>query len=440
VHAGIMDLRPSGRRRRHLTRAIMKLAFFGPLPPSTTGIADYDAALLPLLRNDYEIDVFVQEKCPGAHSHADFYSRNLQYPYDLCLYQMGNSPFHEYVYGYLFQNPGAVVFHDTCLLHSRSEMLLKRQMTEEYRNELRAVYPEHAEEIANAIIPSAAGDALFYQFPLFELVLRSSLAAATHTHFAAKQLSISETPVVTIPHLTLKGGNDSKREEYRGKFVIASFGYVTKAKRIDLLLQAVAEIRTEFESIFCVIVGDIEDRVQLDRDIQRFGLNDSVSITGRVDLQDFLGWMGRADAIVNLRFPSAGEMSGTLIRALATGKPVIISRLQSLQEIPDDAALRVRPDYELSDLKQALSNLLRNSNLRRQLSAKAQNYIHQNHTPQAVRERYGKLIQTAIDRKSQFRTIELPLHLQSAKHILNSYLRNSVFKNLHLPTAFLNSI
>src|SRR6185295_10274301 len=118
-----------------------RIAFFGPLPPSSTGIADYNEALLPLLRKDFEVDVFQQ------HTHADFFSKHYQKPYDLNLYQMGNSLFHEYMYGYLFQNPGVVVFHDYCLLHSRSEMLLEKGFFHEYRQELAAVYPEQAEQI-----------------------------------------------------------------------------------------------------------------------------------------------------------------------------------------------------------------------------------------------------------------------------------------------------
>ena len=113
-----------------------RIAFFGPLPPLQTGIADYNAALLPLLRQDYEIDVFLPGSSSSAHAyhHGEFLTRNQLDPYDLTLYQMGNQPkFHEYMYGYLYQHPGAVVFHDYCLHHSRADMLLKRNMHAEYR-------------------------------------------------------------------------------------------------------------------------------------------------------------------------------------------------------------------------------------------------------------------------------------------------------------------
>ena len=84
-----------------------KIAFFGPLNPIPSGISDYDEQLLPLLREHYEIDVFVDGNVQQEHvfSHADFYRRNRLSPYDLNLYQMGNSLVHEYMYGYLFHYP-----------------------------------------------------------------------------------------------------------------------------------------------------------------------------------------------------------------------------------------------------------------------------------------------------------------------------------------------
>jgi glycosyltransferase involved in cell wall biosynthesis len=337
-----------------------RIAFFGPLPPSTTGIADYDEALLPLLRKDFEVDVFLQQPFPNREgfSHADFFSKHFQNPYDLTLYQMGNSLFHEYMYGYLFQNPGVVIFHDYCLLHSRSEMLLEKGFFLEYRDELAAVYPEQAEQIADTIISSAAGDLLFYQFPFFDLVLRSSLAAAAHTDFAVKKLSTSQTPVIKIPHLELPGATPIQDDPAAGKFVIATFGYVTGAKRISTLLEATAEIGRQYPDVLTVIAGDVEDRAALNQQVESLGIGGQVMVTERLPITEFLQWMGRADVIVNLRYPSAGEMSGTLVRALSSSKPVIISRLAGLQEIPEDAVLRVRPDREKSDLKKALLALI----------------------------------------------------------------------------------
>jgi glycosyltransferase involved in cell wall biosynthesis len=409
-----------------------RIAFFGPLPPLNTGVADYNEALLPMLRQHYEIDVYVSDsKAPGEGLfHGEFLIRNQQNPYDLTLYQMGNQPdFHEYMYGYLFQHPGAIVFHDYCLHHSRAGMLLKRSMRSEYREELKFAYPQHAEQLGNAMISFAAGDLLYFHYPLFELVLRSSLAAGVHTDAAVQKLQISETPVIKIPQIELPDGN-CKSDRLPGKTVVASFGFVTQAKRVSTILNGISSIRDHTPDLVYVIVGAVEDPKDLNVQINKLGLADQVIVTGHTDMKDFREWMTRADIIVNLRYPSAGEMSSTLIQALGLGKPVIISRLLALQEIPENAVLRVRPDREEEDLKRALGELLQKPELRTQLSFSARKYIQEHHSTEKVLKSYRNLIETAIQRKASYIAPPLPAHLQSGREIIRQNLLNTSFNNV----------
>jgi glycosyltransferase involved in cell wall biosynthesis len=353
-------------------------------------------------------------------------------PYDLALYHMGNQPrFHEYMYGYLFQQPGAVLFHDYCLHHSRADMLLKRNMTEEYRQELQYVYPEQAERIANAAITFAAGDLLFFHYPLFELIVRASLAAGAHTDAAVRKLQICETPVIKIPCLQMEGGTLTDNGIYPGKMILASFGYATRAKRISTILETIAEVRAQHNNLLYVIVGALEDQTGILRQIEALRLEEFVLVTGHVEMPEFLKWMSRADIILNLRYPSAGEMSSTLIRALASGKPVIVSRLLDVQEIPENAVLRVRPDHEQRDLKAVLVALLRDPDLRSRLSTNARKYIEGHHTPQKAREKYQLLIETALERRSNFIVPPLPAHLRSGAEILKEHLLKTTFEQMN---------
>lgn len=410
-----------------------RIAFFGPLPPLNTGIADYDSALLPLLREDYEIDVFAPERSPHSRAfhHGEFLLKHQLQPYDLLLYQMGNQPrFHEYMYGYLFQHPGAVVFHDYCLHHSRADMLLKRNKIEDYRQELQAVYPDQARRIANAAVTFSAGDLLFFYYPLFELIVRSSLAAAAHTQEAVKKLQICDTPVVRIPLIQLPAAKGTNEGMAPGATVIASFGYATHAKRISTILESVAQILPEHPDVRYVIVGSVEDPAWLQQRIDSLNIGQAVVVTGHVEMPNFLIWMARADIVVNLRYPSAGEMSATLIQALATGKPVIISRLLNLEQIPEDVVMRVRPDREKEDLTSSLKKLIRDPKLREQLSVKAKTFIEKHHSPEMVREGYARLIEAAMERKPEFQSPSLPVHLRSANEMLRDNLIQTSFAGL----------
>jgi len=65
----------------------VKIAFFSPLPPAKSGIADYAAALLDAMRTLAQVDAF-------AETPASFDPDR----YDAILYHLGNNPFHSYVY------------------------------------------------------------------------------------------------------------------------------------------------------------------------------------------------------------------------------------------------------------------------------------------------------------------------------------------------------
>jgi hypothetical protein len=86
----------------------MRPAYFTPLPPSKSGIADYNSELLPYLAKGAEISVFVAEgdelrenhgradfEIHGANDFDDIHARR---PFDLCVYHQGNNPYHEYIY------------------------------------------------------------------------------------------------------------------------------------------------------------------------------------------------------------------------------------------------------------------------------------------------------------------------------------------------------
>src|SRR5262249_46614684 len=112
---------------------LTRLAFLTPLPPASTGIADYSAEVLALLAPRYEIDVFHAQdavdggRLPagcGVHHASTFLTRHREQPYALAIHQLGNGPAHDFVYPFLPQLPGLVVLHDLVLHHARARMFL----------------------------------------------------------------------------------------------------------------------------------------------------------------------------------------------------------------------------------------------------------------------------------------------------------------------------
>ena len=84
----------------------MRVAYYSPLPPSRSGVADYSALLLPALRA--RIDVVVAS--PGRFRRPP--------KADVALYHVGNDPeAHGWIAEALSRRPGVVVLHDFVLHH-----------------------------------------------------------------------------------------------------------------------------------------------------------------------------------------------------------------------------------------------------------------------------------------------------------------------------------
>jgi len=68
--------------------------------------------------------------------------------------------------------------------------------------------------------------------------------------------------------------------------------------------------------------------------------------------------MKACDVHVNLRSPTMGETSGTAIRALALGKPLVVSDVGWFAELPSDVALKVPVDEDETETLAATLELL----------------------------------------------------------------------------------
>ena len=95
----------------------MKVAYFTPMPPETSGIADYSALLAARAwRQRVELDVVQRgRKRPPRGA-------------DVCLYHVGNDPdAHGWIVDALRRRPGVVVLHDFVLHHLVAGITLGRR-------------------------------------------------------------------------------------------------------------------------------------------------------------------------------------------------------------------------------------------------------------------------------------------------------------------------
>ncbi|NJL33871.1 MAG: glycosyltransferase family 4 protein, partial [Chloroflexaceae bacterium] len=79
---------------------------------------------------------------------------------------------------------------------------------------------------------------------------------------------------------------------------------------------------------------------------------------GYVPRADFEAYVAAADVCVNLRHPTAGETSASLLRLLGAGRPTLVSRTGAFAELPPHVAIQIDTDAHEGDLMLAVLRLL----------------------------------------------------------------------------------
>ena len=298
----------------------LPVAWWSPMPPARTGVAHYSSMVVPALSQ--HVDLVLGQPATGNRQP---------------IYHLGNNPFHEEIYRRAMREPGIIVLHDVVLHHLIVEMTLARGDVEGYAAALRASHGEAGEAWARGRAMGMHDEIGNFLLPASIDVARRSRAVIVHNHWAAERLLSFgvETPVHVVPHPYVHEPVTRRVEVPEGR-IIGLFGFLTAAKRANVVLEAFAAARKQDPSLVLLVVG--EPAPNIDIEMMR---RDGVVFTGYVPDEDFASYYAAADRLVNLRYPSAGETSGTLIRALDAGKPVAVSDYAQFAEFPDDCVTKI---------------------------------------------------------------------------------------------------
>jgi glycosyltransferase involved in cell wall biosynthesis len=308
---------------------------FSPLPPTRTGVAHYASMLLPALRKHLDVTIVSlsnpQPPTPDPR---------------LNIYHLGNNPHHAWIYAEAMRTPGVVVLHDLVLHHLIVEMTLAQGDVEGYVAALEANHGQAGAAWARGRAAGLHSEMGNFLMPASVDVANRSRAVIVHNRYAADRLrSFGVTAAIHVvphpfePQPSARGRRDDVRARHgfaADDRVIGLFGFLTSAKRAEVVLTAFAQARGRDAHLRLLVVG--EPAPNVDVDALR---GDGVTFTGYVADEEFAAYFAAVDRLVNLRYPSAGETSGTLIRAFEAGKPVAVSDYAQFAEYPDDCVVKV---------------------------------------------------------------------------------------------------
>lgn len=371
----------------------MRVAFFSPLPPARSGIADYSEALVEALRPLVDLEVFSsgsQSFNPGA--------------FDALLYQIGNNGCHDFVYETALRHPGVVVLHESNLHHLIADLTIRRGDWEAYVRECEYNGGAAARDYAERVRRLETGPD-YEGVPMLRRLLESARGVVVHSRFmeSAVRAAGFRGPVRVIPHGAWLPVAD--RNGYRHKLgldeltpLIGIFGFLKPYKRIAESLRAFRRLMRLAPHARLILVGEPHPEFPLEPLIQSMGLSANVRILGFAPIAEFVGYLGACDIVLNLRWPTVGESSGTLLRSLGLGKAVLVSEVGSFAEFADDICLKIPVGAGEEDLIFEYLNLLvSRPEVAKALGERAKDYVARECNWNVVALRYQRFLAGSED-------------------------------------------
>lgn len=146
--------------------------------------------------------------------------------------------------------------------------------------------------------------------------------------------------------------------------VILYVGSIHTRRNVEQLIRAFQQISRNMPDVQLLIVGKREyPYLDIETLLKELELTDRILLPGYVPDDDLPGLYNLASVSI---YPSSYEGFGfPVLEAMACGTPVITSNTSSLPEVSGDAAVCIDP-LNIDEIAEALSQMLRDSTLRRQ--------------------------------------------------------------------------
>jgi glycosyltransferase involved in cell wall biosynthesis len=363
----------------------MKVAYHSPLPPETSGIADYSALLLPALGRRIDVEVVPR----GKKTPRDA---------DLALYHVGNDPdAHGWIVDALRRRPGLVVLHELVLHHLIAGITIGRRDGRGYLEAMERDFGLAGRLLAHGVLENRVPylwEVRPQDFPLCgEILDLAEAGLVVHSRYMEDKVRERgyRGRVWRISHPAWPDP-DVPAADVSGAPLVGCFGHVNAAKRIPQLVRAFAELHRRHPGARLLLVGSTSPGFEL----SLADVPEEAVLREEYVPEDRLWSLMRAcDVLVNLRHPTMGETSGSVIRALSLGKPVVVSDVGWFSELPDEAAFKVPADEREQDALTAALEALADPEARARAGAAAAAHVRAEHDLERVAERYVAAIETA---------------------------------------------
>jgi glycosyltransferase involved in cell wall biosynthesis len=174
-----------------------------------------------------------------------------------------------------------------------------------------------------------------------------------------------------------------------GRFTVGCFGHLNAAKRLPQLLEGFSLLRERVPEALLLLVGAFSPGLEPT-------LPEGVVHYDYVDEERLWSLLSATDVSVSLRYPTMGETSGVVVRALSLGRPLVVSDVGWFADLPAEAAVKLPVGgEEIAMLADTLERLARDPARRKAMGAAARALAEGQHELERVAEAYTAALEEA---------------------------------------------
>lgn len=341
-----------------------RLYLFSPLPPQRNGLADYIVEYLPMLAADFDLCLVAESGRAGAAAasfagspfsvldEAVFLARQPE-PGAQILYNVGNNGDCAYMLDHLHRFPGAVIVHDVSLFYLHQVALQMERANGMFNHWVRDTgYEVPADFVGRDGSLHRTPGLLYQECLMVRRIAESARGLMLHSRYAEARFrggafdvplgAADGRPLERIPHFVLPPAPPAAdAEQVLQRFGVEPSdilllvpGFLTGNKMLYEVLVAYSRAYPGEPRLKLLFAGEerASEYAVSDRIRQLWPEGDGPRVTGYLDARELDILLGRADLSFVLRYPTYGETSGILPRAVMGGGRVVTVDIGSYPE------------------------------------------------------------------------------------------------------------
>ncbi|QSR88799.1 glycosyltransferase [Methylacidiphilum caldifontis] len=395
----------------------MKIAWFSPLPPKKSGIADFSFNVIPYLKAVSDLTLFVEDYVPQdsltkgcsvisyvKKDKIDWKVGEKLKDYDLVFFNISNDfRFHSYAYELFLKFPGIVILHDYVLqFFYAGYYLIEKRHFAGYVEKFKELYSSdiiHALSIGEGpsvilnFLKKIYEDQSIIQYPMNEEIILRSLGVITHSFFAQGKINtfFPSKPAfkVDLPYTLAEEKmicRDPKSSvlffpDGKKKVVAATFGYVLPNKAYESVFKVLQNSSFLRENMEYWIIGGTFFWYNIHSLIKKYQLKNVVKVFDYQQPNQVIELLSKSDICIALRAPTMGEASSSLLNMMLIGKPVVVLNTGWYAELPNECVIKIDPCCLENQLEEVLRKVIERNIQLKEMGIRARKYVLTNHSP-----------------------------------------------------------